>query len=177
MDIIINNAGILTYGYFHEHPETALIKMIEVNVTAPILISRLFLNDMIANRSGHIVFLSSLASVIPTAFETSYTASKCAIRGLGMALSREVSPLGISITNIYPTFADTDMLKVKSFGSMKVKKLSSFLIDKPESVVFHSIQGIAKKKLHVYPGFQAKFFSKLVKLKTVVNSLPMERKN
>ena len=176
VDILINNAGILTYGYFHEHPAGAIKKIIDVNVLAPMLLARLFLADMTARRSGHIVFLSSLASVIPTAFETSYTATKCAIRGFGMALHREVLPLGIAVTNIYPTYADTNMLNTKAFGSITIKRVSSFMIYSPKLVVRHAIRGIAKRRLHVFPGLQASLYSQAAKLWPMVYAIPLEKK-
>ncbi len=177
IDILINNAGILTYGYFYEHPDNVIRKLIEVNVLAPMILTRKFLPNMVRRGRGHIVLVSSLASVIPTAFETSYTASKCALRGFGMALSREVCAHGINVTNIYPSFADTNMLRTPSFGSAKVRQIGAFMIDSPLMVVKISLNGIKRRKLHVYPGFNARISAFAAKFFPLIFSLPVKNES
>jgi len=102
IDIIIHNAGMLTYGYFHDAPVENFYKLMQVNTLSPMHITSLFLPDMLRRSTGHIVFLSSVAGFVPTSFETSYSVSKFALRGYGMALYGELSKMGISVTNIYP---------------------------------------------------------------------------
>lgn len=156
IDIIIHNAGMLTYGYFHDAPVESFYKLMQVNTLSPMHITSLFLPDMLRRNTGHIVFLSSVAGFVPTSFETSYSVSKFALRGYGMALYGELSKMGISVTNIYPFWADTNILNSPSYGQKRAKRLPSFLIDSPQKVVRAAIQGIEKQKLHVYPGFFAK---------------------
>jgi short-subunit dehydrogenase len=102
VDILINNAGILTYGYYHEAPASRLYSLIQINVIAPMHLTSLFVPDMLAARSGQIVFMSSVAGFVPTSFETAYSTSKFAIRGFGMAMHGELAKKGIKVTNIYP---------------------------------------------------------------------------
>jgi short-subunit dehydrogenase len=156
MDIIIHNAGMLTYGYFHDAPVESFYKIMQVNTLSPMHITSLFVPDMLQRSTGHIVFLSSVAGFIPTSFETSYSVSKFALRGYGMALYGELSKMGISVTNIYPVWADTNILNSPSYGRKRAKRVPSFLIDSPEKIVKAAIRGIEKQKLHVYPGFFAK---------------------
>ena len=156
MDIVIHNAGMLTYGYFHDTPVDSLYKLMQVNTLAPMHITSLFLPDMLKRGDGHIVFLSSVAGFVPTSFETSYSVSKFALRGYGMALYGELSTMGISVTNIYPFWADTNILNSPSYGEKRAKRVPSFLIDSPEKIVNAAIRGIEKQKLHVYPSLFAK---------------------
>lgn len=156
LDIIINNAGILIYGYFHDAPASSFYKLMQVNTLAPMHITSLFAKDMVQQGNGHIVFLSSVAGFIPTSFETSYSVSKFALRAFGMAIFGELSKMGISVTNIYPFWADTNILNSPSFGNKRAKRVPSLLIDSPQKIVAAAIRGIEKRKLHVYPGFFAK---------------------
>lgn len=156
IDILINNAGILTYGNFHEAPVKSFYTLMQVNTLAPMHLTSLFLKDMLNRGSGHIVFLSSVAGFVPTAFETSYSVSKFAIRGFGMALSGELANSGISVTNIYPFWADTNILNSPSYGSKRARRVPSLFIDSPDKIVAAAIKGIERGKRHVYPGFFAK---------------------
>ena len=73
-----------------------------------------------------------------------------------MALYGELSKMGISVTNIYPFWANTNILNSPSYGNKRAKRVPSFLIDSSEKIVSAAIRGIEKDKLHVYPGFFAK---------------------
>lgn len=174
IDIVINNAGMLTYGYFHDAPVESFYKLMQVNTIAPMHISSLFAKDMIKQQKGHIVFLSSVAGFVPTSFETSYSVSKFAVRGFGMALSGELSKMGISVTNIYPFWADTNILNSPSYGTKRAKRVPSLLIDSPEKIVSAAIKGIEKQKLHVYPGFFAKATWWVNKIWPIIGKQPVQ---
>lgn len=177
VDIIIHNAGMLTYGYFHDTPVESFYKLMQVNTLAPMHLTSLFLKEMLAQKKGHIVFLSSVAGFIPTSFETTYSISKFAVRGFGMALKGELAKSGISITNIYPFWANTNILNSPSYGKARARRVPSFLIDPPEKVVSASIKGIEKKKLHVYPGFWAKATWWAGKFWPIIGQQPVESKS
>lgn len=174
IDILINNAGILTYGYFHEAPMDSFYKLMQVNTLAPMHLTSLFAPDMITRKKGHIVFLSSVAGFVPTSFETSYSVSKFALRGFGMALSGELATAGISVTNIYPFWSDTNILNSPSFGNKRAKRVPSLLIDSPEKIVTQAVRGIERRKLHVYPGFFAKATWWASKLWPIIGRQPVQ---
>jgi len=150
IDVLINNAGILSYGLFHETPVNECLKVIQVNLSSTMHLTSLFLPDMLARGDGHIVFMSSLGGFIPTAYETAYSVSKFGVRAFGMALHKELSGKGIVVTNVYPTWSDTGMLNSPSYGSARTKKPSSFLIVDPKKIIKAAVKGIKKRKLHVY---------------------------
>lgn len=177
VDIVINNAGMLTYGYFHDTPVESFYKLMQVNTLAPMHLTSLFLKEMLAQKKGHIVFLSSVAGFIPTSFETTYSISKFAVRGFGMALRGELTKSGISISNIYPFWANTNILNSPSYGKARAKRVPSFLIDPPKKVVSASIRGIEKRKLHIYPGFWAKATWFAGKFWPIIGQQPVETKS
>jgi short-subunit dehydrogenase len=65
IDIVIHNAGILTYGYYHDAPVERLYQLMQVNTVAPMHLTSLFLPDMLRRGSGHVVFMSSVAGLHP----------------------------------------------------------------------------------------------------------------
>lgn len=174
IDILINNAGMLTYGHFHETPVDSFYKLMQVNTLAPMHLTSLFLTDMLKREKGHIVFLSSVAGFVPTAFETSYSVSKFALRGFGMALSGELPKSGISITNVYPFWADTNILNSPSYGNKRAKRVPSLFIDSSGKIVAEALRGIEKGKLHVYPGFFAKATWWLNKFLPIIGKQPVQ---
>ena len=174
IDILINNAGILTYGHFHDAPVKSVYTLMQVNTVAPMHLTSLFVKDMIQRGSGHIAFLSSVAGFVPTAFETSYSVSKFAVRGFGMALSGELAGTGVGVTNIYPFWADTNILNSPSYGSKRAKRVPSVFIDSSERIVSAAIKGIEKGKLHVYPGIFSKITWWANKFWPIVGKQPVQ---
>lgn len=174
IDVLINNAGILTYGFFHETPADKWHKVMAINLFAPMHLSALFLPDMIARKSGHLVFMCSVSGFLATSFETAYTVSKFGLRGFSMALAGEVAKQGISITTIYPFWADTNIIKSSSYGAKKGKRPNPLLIMKPEQIVEASIKGIKKKKRHVYADLYTRLFWWAIKFWPIVGKQPVE---
>ncbi len=175
-DIVINNAGMLTYGKFHETPPESFYKLMQVNSIAPMHLTSLFAKDMVNQRKGHFVFLSSVAGFIPTAYETTYSVSKFAVRSFGMALGKELKEYGIPVTNIYPFWADTNILNSPSYGSVRAKRVPSLFVDPPETVVSDAIKGIEKKKMHVYPGKFPRITWWANKIWPIIGAQPVQKK-
>lgn len=157
-DMLINNAGVIAYGDFHELPQERWEALMQVNLLAPMRLTFLFLPGMIRQGRGHLVFMSSVAGFIPTAHGAAYSCSKFGLRGLGMALSGEVKDKGIQVTNVYPWWVATDMLRSPEYGSASIGRLPlpGIMTDRPGKVVREVIRGIRRNRLHVYPGPFAK---------------------
>jgi len=156
VDLLINNAGLINYGYFWEIPEAESERLLQVNLMAPVRLSRLFLPGMVERGSGHIVFMCSVAGFAATSLGTPYVTSKFGIRGFAMALSGEMKDKELDVTIVYPSWVRTGMLESPEYGSAKVESLSSRLVEDPAKVVKEAIKGIRKNKLHVCPGIFAK---------------------
>ena len=169
VDMLINNAGIITYGDFEDVPQEKWETLMQVNLLAPMGLTFHFLPDMIRRGKGHLVFMSSVAGFVATSQGTPYSCSKFGLRGFGMALCGELKDKGVNVTNVYPWWVKTDLLKSPEFGSAKIDKLPlpGLLVDSPEKVVRAIIRGIRKDKLHVYPGAYSKgswYVSKIIPL-------------
>jgi short-subunit dehydrogenase len=109
IDILFNNAGFGHLGWLETlDPDRDIETQIQVNLTGLIQTTRAVLPYMLQRGSGHIINMSSVAGLIPSPLITSYNASKFGVRGFTEALRREVAPLGIKVSGIYPGPASTE---------------------------------------------------------------------
>jgi all-trans-retinol dehydrogenase (NAD+) len=111
VDILINNAGVVTGKYLLETSDEEIIRTMEINALAPIYLTRAFLPAMMARDSGHIVNISSAAGIVASARLTDYCASKFALFGFDEALRIDLRRLGSSVrsTIVCPFYIDTGM--------------------------------------------------------------------
>ncbi|EQA38245.1 KR domain protein [Leptospira inadai serovar Lyme str. 10] len=164
VDILINNAGLAFMGRLLDVPNDKWKLILDVNLYAPIYLSRLFLPAMLDRKYGHIVNLSSVAGITAPGELVYYSISKFGIRALGKALDSGYRRHGVYTTNVYPFFADTNILKSEQFGGDKQKVVPPAIVDSPVMVVRAIVRGMEKKKLHVFPGFTSKMIRFLTRL-------------
>ncbi len=124
IDILFNNAGIGRVDWFENHSTIRDIDMlVQVNLTSLMYVTRVVLPYMLKRREGHIINMVSVAGLITTPLITSYSASKHGARGFTDALRREVAPLGIKVSGIYPGPAKTEfgqhVGRNEAYGSIK----------------------------------------------------------
>ncbi len=104
IDVLVNNAGIETYCPLEEISIEQILQTIEVNLTAAIVLTRLALPSMLANKCGHIVNMSSTAGKHGPAFGAAYGASKAGLISLTETLRGEFKDKGVSASVICPGF-------------------------------------------------------------------------
>lgn len=103
IDVLVNNAGFGRLDWLENlDPVKDIQAQIDVNVMGVIQTTRLVLPVMIAQRSGSIINMCSMAGLVGTPTYTIYAASKHAVHGFSEALRREVKPWGIDVSLIYP---------------------------------------------------------------------------
>lgn len=109
VDILFNNAGFGRLDWLENlTPERDIETQIAVNLTGLIEVTRAVLPFMIAQRSGHIINMSSVAGWIGIPMYSIYSATKFGVRGFTDSLRREVSVYGIHVSGIYPGPAATE---------------------------------------------------------------------
>lgn len=107
-DILVNNAGTILREPAAEHRDAYWDRVVEVNQSAPFILSREFGRDMIARGSGKIIFTASLLTFQGGITVPGYAASKGAIGQLTMALSNEWAQHGVQVNAIAPGYIRTD---------------------------------------------------------------------
>jgi short-subunit dehydrogenase len=153
VDILINNAGIAVFGRMDEVPTEQWERLMHINLLAPMRLSSLFVADMIARRSGHIVNISSAAGWVATAGLTHYSTSKFGLRGFSEGLLDEVKPYNVRVTAVYPFFSRTPILQSKRYGTLaeEIEDIPDLLLTDPAAVIRHTIRGVERNQLHVFP--------------------------
>jgi short-subunit dehydrogenase len=108
LDLLINNAGVEYSSRFDCAPPDELLETINVNLTAPMLLTRDVLPGMIERGRGHVVFMSSAAGKIGPAYEASYGATKAGLIALTQGLRREYRKQPVSFSVVCPGFVAGD---------------------------------------------------------------------
>lgn len=159
IDILINNAGFGDCGYFTKTSLEKELKMINTNIVAYHVLTKLYLQDMKEKNSGKILNVASIAGFMPGPLMATYYSSKAYVVRLSEAireeLRREKSKVQISI--LCPGPVDTNFNKIADV-EFALKGLSS------EYVAKYTLNKMFKGKFYIAPGIKiklAKFASKI----------------
>jgi NAD(P)-dependent dehydrogenase (short-subunit alcohol dehydrogenase family) len=114
LDVVVNNAGYGLIGAIEESTGREARHLFDVNFFGALEVIQAVLPLLRAQRSGHIVNLSSIAGLAAAAGAGLYAASKFALEGLSQSLAQEVAPLGIKVTVVEPGSFRTDFLSERS---------------------------------------------------------------
>ena len=110
IDVLLNNAGSFQAGFFEEVSSAQFRAQMDTNFFGALNVTRAVLPLMRAQRSGHVLTISSGAGITASPGGSAYAASKFALEGWMEALHGEVAPFGIHATVIEPGFFRTDLL-------------------------------------------------------------------
>lgn len=110
IDVLVNNAGNFYAGYFEEISDEQFRRQMETNFFGPLNVTRAILPVMRAQRSGHVITITSAAGIIGQEFCAAYAASKFALEGWMESLRYDVEPFGIHTTIVEPGFFRTELL-------------------------------------------------------------------
>lgn len=159
IDLLINNAGFGLFGEFSQIGLDKELHLINTNITAVHILTKLFLKDMMKKDKGHILNVSSVASFAPGPLMSSYYASKSYVtrlsRGIDKELKKKKSNVKISI--LCPGPVNTNFNKTAGV-KFSIKPMSS------ELVARYAINKTLKGKLMIIPGFKIKCLHVLSKL-------------
>ena len=111
IDILINNAGISEYKLFTDETDEDWNKVINTNLYSAFAVSQEVIPNMIKNKNGCIINISSVWGMVGASMEVLYSVSKAGIDGLTKALAKELGPSNIRVNAIAPGIVDTDMCR------------------------------------------------------------------
>lgn len=102
IDVLVNNAAVKEGGSLVDIPEENLRHQFEANVFGPILLTKGFARKMVDNKSGRIVFVSSVSGITTNPLSGPYSASKHTVEAFAMALSKELQEFNVEVSTINP---------------------------------------------------------------------------
>lgn len=112
VDILVNNAGITRDQLFMRMLDDDWSKVLEVNLTSVMRLSRGVLRGMMKARWGRIINVSSIVGVTGNPGQANYAASKAAVIGMSKSLAAEVASRGVTVNCVAPGFIATAMTEV-----------------------------------------------------------------
>ena len=111
VNYLFNNAGFGGHGFFVDRPIAKDLEMIDLNVSALVELSHLFLQDMKKRKAGKILNTASTAGFLPGPLQATYFATKAFVVSFSEALAHELKPHNISVTALCPGPVKTEFEK------------------------------------------------------------------
>lgn len=108
IDLLINNAGFGKYGEFPSVPKERLLDMVQVNCSAVVHLTHLFVQGMVARRRGDILILASTASFQAVPYISTYAATKAFDLLFAEGLAEELKPYGIRVCALCPGSTESE---------------------------------------------------------------------
>ena len=135
-DILINNAGITADQLFLRMSDDDWDNVINTNLTGTFNLTKIFLKNMIKNKFGRIINISSISGLMGNPGQVNYSSSKAALNGFTKSLAKEVGSRNITVNTVAPGFIETNMtrnLDEKTQNSF-LEKLSIKRFGKPQDI-------------------------------------------
>ena len=152
IDILVLNAGITQRSRTRETDESVYRRLMEVNFFAPEAMARAVLPSMLAQKSGHIVVISSVAGKFGVPMRSGYSATKFALHGFFEALRAEEERNGIHVTMVCPGYIRTEisLSALRGDGCKHAKMDSELAHGMPAGECARQIlKGVAGKKKEI----------------------------
>lgn len=158
IDVLVNNAGVGVYGNFSETDLEKEIKMIDLNISSLIKMTKLFLPQMEIKRHGKILNVASLAGFMPGPGMSVYYASKAFVLSFSESLSEELKDSGITVTALCPGPTKTQFEKNADFTFSHAMHLMD-----AQKVARIGYRALMRGRAVVIPGLRNNLFPFLIR--------------
>jgi short-subunit dehydrogenase len=149
VDLLINNAGLGTFGNFHELDLDAEMREIQLNVVALVRLTHAAASAMAPRGNGGILNVSSLAGYQPGPMNATYCATKAYVTSFTEAVHEEMKPLGVAVSVLCPGFTRTEF---QARAGAPASEVPGIMWQMPPEVVKAGLDGVAKNKAVIIPG-------------------------
>jgi short-subunit dehydrogenase len=139
LDLLVNNAGVEQASSFTRHTREELTSMIDLNLTAPLLLTHRVVPGMLERGRGHVVFIASVAGKIGAAYQVPYGASKAGLIAMTQSLRAQYldSPVGFSVIcpgfvagdGMYQRMLEEGMSANRLMGATTIDKVADKVLD------------------------------------------------
>lgn len=158
VNVLINNAGLSRFGPLAAEVPEAIARLIDVNVSAPILLSRAVLPYLLQQPAGHIVNIGSIFGSLAFPHFTAYSATKYALRGFSEALRRELHGTGVRVSYVAPRTTATGM---NSAAVRAFMRETGAAVDTPQVVARAIAQAMERDRCETFIGMAENIFVRL----------------
>ena len=135
-NILINNAGITSDQLFLRMKDSDWDNVINTNLNGVFNLSKVFIKNMVKNRNGRIINISSISGLMGNPGQVNYSSSKAALNGFTKSLAKELGSRNITVNSVAPGFIETDMTSFLDETAKKnvIKTIPLKRLGKPEDV-------------------------------------------
>jgi short-subunit dehydrogenase len=160
LDVLINNAGVASFGHFVDCNEDVLRRIMEVNFFAPAELIRLAIPELAKGRQPAIVNVASLCGRRGLPAWSEHSASKFALTGFSEALRAELVRFGIDVLLVYPGLVRTDPDRhlLRNTGRMNMQFEQAM---PPQQVAAGIVAAMIRNKPETVLGWEAKWMVRL----------------
>ena len=116
VELLVNNAGVATYGPFASAPADGQRGLVRLNVETVVALTRALLPQMLARDRGGVINVASQMAFQPMPYFAAYAASKAFVLSFSEALAEELRGTGVTITAVAPGFVSTEFTEVAGSG-------------------------------------------------------------
>ncbi len=153
VDVLVNNAGQGQYGEFVETDLLKELSIIQLNISSLVILTKLYLQDMLQRGEGKILNLSSIASKVPGAWQAVYHGTKAFVQSFTEAIRAENKDSGVTITALLPGATATDFFNK---AEMTDSKAVQGKLDDPADVAKDGFDALMRGDDMVVSGFKNK---------------------
>jgi short-subunit dehydrogenase len=154
VDVLVNDAGQGQYGKFVDTDIQRELDIIQLNVVAYTILTKLFLQDMVARNQGKILNVSSIAGELPGPWQAVYHGTKAYVTSFSEAIRSEIKDTGVTITLLLPGATETDFFNKADMQTSKMVQEGD-LAD-PAKVAKDGYDALMEGKDKVVSGFKNK---------------------
>ncbi|OQP56137.1 SDR family NAD(P)-dependent oxidoreductase [Niastella populi] len=154
VDILVNDAGQGQYGEFAETDIYRELDIIQLNISSLVVLTKLFLQEMLQRGTGRILNLSSIASKAPGPWQSVYHGTKAFVQSFTEAVRNEVKDTGVTLTALLPGATDTEFFKTAEMEASKIVQEGK--LDDPVKVAKDGYEALMRGDDMVISGFKNK---------------------
>jgi hypothetical protein len=154
VEILINDAGQGVYGEFKDIDLRRELDIIHLNISSLVVLTKLFLKDMLEHGSGRIMNLSSIASKAPGPWQSVYHGTKAFVQSFTTAVRSEVKDTNVTLTALLPGPTDTDFFNKADMEESKIVQEEK--LDDPLQVAKDGYEAMMKGEDKVISGWKNK---------------------
>jgi len=148
VELLVNNAGFGAYGEFHKILLARQLEMVQVNISAIVHLTHLYLPQMMARRRGHILIVASTAAFQGVPYITTYAATKAFDLLFAEALAEEVAGHGVRVCALCPGTTHTEFQRVAGQPDRHFR-----IAESAEKVARVGLRALARGKSYVISGW------------------------
>jgi short-subunit dehydrogenase len=147
ISLLVNNAGFGAFGYVHKIPAAKCAEMIQVNCTAVVALTQLYIPQMVARHAGDVLIVSSVAGFQPVPFNACYAATKAFDLIFAEGIAEELREFGVNVCALCPGSTDTEFQTVAAQPDRVFRSAET-----AEKVARVGLEGMARGKTYAISG-------------------------